>query len=345
MVGAGVTSGCGKGGCVPGMLEITRSYAASIAFACLVSMLGANESRGSEPRTPGPQPDGSVVLPNQWSLRPVGRQVDVGDFPAAIAVHPSGSHAVVLHCGYGPHELVVLDVQSRRVVSRVAIDESFHGVAFNPAGSMVYASGGGGETILPFRFESGVLVPLTPIRLRDEKERGVPAGIALTSDGRTLVVANVWGHSVTRVRLDASPPTVEHLPLTQAAVPAPAIPAATTDDPSITKRADQLLERTVADLPYPFACVVDEHRGRVYVSLWAQAAVAVIDLAEWKVVGRFEVEEHPNEMLLAADGSRLFVANANINSVAVFDISRRGGARSLGFIPCGWYPTSVRLAG
>ncbi|MFM8578607.1 MAG: alkaline phosphatase family protein, partial [Planctomycetaceae bacterium] len=46
-----------------------------------------------------------------------------------------------------------------------------------------------------------------------------------------------------------------------------------------------------------------------------------------------------------ADGSRLFVANANINSVAVFDISRRGGARSLGFIPCGWYPTSVRLAG
>lgn len=201
MVGAGVTSGCGKGGCVPGMLEITLSYAASIAFACLVSMLGANESRGSEPRTPGPQPDGSVVLPNQWSLRPVGRQVDVGDFPAAIAVHPSGSHAVVLHCGYGPHELVVLDVQSRRVVSRVAIDESFHGVAFNPAGSMVYASGGGGETILPFRFESGVLVPLTPIRLRDEKERGVPAGIALTSDGRTLVVANVWGHSVTRVRL------------------------------------------------------------------------------------------------------------------------------------------------
>ena len=80
-----------------------------------------------------------------------------------------------------------------------------------------------------------------------------------------------------------------------------------------------LLERVVADPPYPWTCVVDQPRGRLYVSLWAQAAVAVIDTQQWRVTGRIEVEEHPNEMLLAPDGERLFVANANRNTVSVLD--------------------------
>ena len=66
---------------------------------------------------------------------------------------------------------------------------------------------------------------------------------------------------------------------------------------------------------------LDEPRGRLYVSLWAQAAVAVIDTRAWKTIGRIEVEEHPNEMLLSPDGRRLFVANANRNSVSVIDLS------------------------
>src|SRR5690349_12856009 len=37
---------------------------------------------------PGKRPDGSVLLPNQWSLRPVGRQIELGDFPVNIAAHP-----------------------------------------------------------------------------------------------------------------------------------------------------------------------------------------------------------------------------------------------------------------
>ena len=144
---------------------------------------------------------------------------------------------------------------------------------------------------------------------------------------------------------------------------------------------------------FPTPCVLDEKRERLYVSLWAQAAVAVIDTATFKVVARWTAEEHPNEMLLSKDGKRLFVANANrnsvsvldtatgqpietlvaelqpgaapgntpnslaltpdekllfvananINTVAVFDIATPGKSASLGFIPVGWYPTSVRV--
>src|SRR4051812_41877194 len=46
---------------------------------------------------PGQRPDGSVLLPNQWVLRPVGKQIAVGDFPVNLAIHPEGKFAAVLH--------------------------------------------------------------------------------------------------------------------------------------------------------------------------------------------------------------------------------------------------------
>ena len=364
-----------------------------LAFLAPVLRAAADEPA---PRRPGPQADGSVVLPNQWSLRPVGKQVEVGDFPVNIALHPDGRHAIVLHCGFGPHELVVFDIESRKVLSRVHVDEAFHGLAFDSTGNRLYVSGGAAETILPFRFEAGALVPLEALPLRDEKLRGIPAGITIDSSATTLYAANVWGHSVSRVRLAVADgvPIIDELLLgADAPAPAPAT-APTTDDPSITKRADVLLERVVADAPHPWTCLLDEPRQRLYVSLWAQAAVAVIDTQAWRVVDRIDVEEHPNEMVLSPDGKRLFVANANRNSVSVIDldegrvtetlvatltpdappgntpnslaisadgemlfvsnaninaltvweVEQPGAARSLGFIPVGWYPTCVRLS-
>src|SRR5262249_29807311 len=51
----------------------------------------------------------------------------------------------------------------------------------------------------------------------------------------------------------------------------------------------------------------------------------------------------PNSLALSPDEKTLFVANADNNVVAVFDVRTPGHSRSLGFIPVGWYPTSVRV--
>src|SRR5262245_52341965 len=67
---------------------------------------GRREAR----QLPGVQPDGAVRLPNQWSLRPMGKQFLVGDFPVNIALHPSGKFAAVLHCGNGRNEIIVLEI-------------------------------------------------------------------------------------------------------------------------------------------------------------------------------------------------------------------------------------------
>jgi DNA-binding beta-propeller fold protein YncE len=50
----------------------------------------------------------------------------------------------------------------------------------------------------------------------------------------------------------------------------------------------------------------------------------------------------PNSLCLTPDGQILIVANADANNLALFNVSDRQQAKPLGFIPTGWYPTSVR---
>jgi DNA-binding beta-propeller fold protein YncE len=50
----------------------------------------------------------------------------------------------------------------------------------------------------------------------------------------------------------------------------------------------------------------------------------------------------PDSLSFSPDARTLYVANAYANTVAVFDVGVRGEGRPLGFIPTGWFPTSVR---
>ena len=60
---------------------------------------------------PGMQAGGKILLPNQWSLRPAGKQLKMGDFPVNIALHPTEPFAAVLHAGYGDHEVVIIELK------------------------------------------------------------------------------------------------------------------------------------------------------------------------------------------------------------------------------------------
>ncbi|HEX4645555.1 MAG TPA: bifunctional YncE family protein/alkaline phosphatase family protein [Verrucomicrobiae bacterium] len=348
---------------------------------------------------PGQRDDGSVLLPNQWSLRPAGRQVDLGDLPVNIAVHPDGRYAAVLECGHGPHGIAIVDIQAAKVVSRTKINEGFYGIEFSNTGSRLYCSGSSDEVIHVFDFKDGALTTNQDIHLRDVKQRGIPCGLAVSPNGLTLYAANVWGQRVSEVDLlhrtnlldifpgVGAPPEDLHEFVFKNQGPVD------PDLTAITKRAEARLDPASPDAPFPYACRLDEKRHRLYVSLWAQSCVSVIDLNSGKVVERWFTEEHPNEMVLSKAKNYLFVANANRNTVsvidtvegktmqtlfaslspslppgstpnslalspdetllfvanacnnnlAVFDVSIVRKARSLGFIPVGWYPTSVRV--
>src|SRR5262249_33622927 len=82
-------------------------------------------------RWPGQQADGSMLLPNQWSLRPVGKQVELADFPVNVAVHPGGRYAAVLHAGYSRHQIIIVDLTAAQTVSSAEINQAFYGLEFS----------------------------------------------------------------------------------------------------------------------------------------------------------------------------------------------------------------------
>jgi DNA-binding beta-propeller fold protein YncE len=304
--------------------------------------------------------------------------------------------------------LVSLELPDGRLVARASIPEGFYGLAFSADGKTVFCSGAGREVVHSFAFADGYFSQHEEIKLREDIKRGIPGGIAVTEDGKTLYVANVWAHSISEVQLANSvlleiPLGTNNTNVATQPVPLPSPgPSASTstnaasaseDEAAITKRAEAWLDETRPDDPFPYTCLLDEKRSRLYVSLWSQSRVAVIDLTTREVIARWEVEEHPNELALSKsgehlfvananrntvsvletatgkvvetlsallkadsppgstpnslalspDGKHLFVANANINAVAVFDVSTPGKSHSLGFIPVGWYPTSIRV--
>ena len=92
----------------------------------------------AQAQLPGHRPDGSVLLPNQWSLRPAGRQIGLVDFPVNIAVHPKGRYAAVLHCGYSQHGIIIVDLKKQTVVTNAPVEQAFYGIEFSRDGALLH---------------------------------------------------------------------------------------------------------------------------------------------------------------------------------------------------------------
>ena len=177
-----------------------RAVVCLLLFAAVAS---ADDPR--PPRTlPGVRPDGSVQLPNQWRLKPAGTQVEVGSFPAALAVHPGGKYLAALHAGFGDHEVVILDIAATpKVVGRHRLAQAFYGVCFSPDGRTLFASGGETEVVHVFDFADGTLSkPRTiPIAGVTPADTFIVGGVAVDAAGANLYAAGTWGDAVVRIPL------------------------------------------------------------------------------------------------------------------------------------------------
>jgi DNA-binding beta-propeller fold protein YncE len=255
---------------------------------------------------PGVEKDGAVRLHNQWAIRPAGRQLILGDFPVNIALHPTGEWLAVLHAGFGGHEVVVVGLGGRRehVVCRVTLPQTFYGLCFSPDGKRLYASGGEFDVVHAFHFEDGYLTRPRKLALAEAKEKFIPGGLAVDPAGGWLFAAGTWGHGVCLVPLDG--------PGRRVTVP-------------------------LAKDSYPYTCLVDPARKRLYVSLWAKAALAVLDLDRQVLAATFATGRHPTEMALSPDGKTLYVACANSTRVSVLDAESGKGLET---INCALHPAA-----
>ena len=79
------------------------------------------------------------------------------------------------------------------------------------------------------------------------------------------------------------------------------------------------LEIELPNGSYPFECLV--HDERIYVSLWAKSAVAVFEANTGQQLSIIATGEHPSELCLDVAHNRMFVSNANDNSVSSIDLA------------------------
>ncbi|MCX7625018.1 MAG: bifunctional YncE family protein/alkaline phosphatase family protein [Candidatus Sumerlaeaceae bacterium] len=308
-----------------------------------------------------------VQLPNQWRITPVGATLDLGDLPLTLAMAPSRRSAVVVHAGFGDHEVRLIDTVERRMVSRAIVPNTWVGAAFDPTGKELYLSGGTDDILYVFPVRDGQIDEPTTVPIRAD---------ALTSGG----AEKSW--YVSGVAVDAKSGKVFLACQNRANL--------MVWDPRKPKVLPREVVRFAEAHAAPYKVVIHPKRAVAYVSLWGAKAVAVVNLRA-RTYRLIPTHSHPNELVISPDGQRLFVAcantnftdvidlkqervvehldcaiypsmpagatpnglalspdgtillvaNADTNHLAVFDVSRPNQARSLGMIPTGWYPTAV----
>ncbi|MBL7728939.1 MAG: beta-propeller fold lactonase family protein, partial [Dinghuibacter sp.] len=69
----------------------------------------------------------------------------------------------------------------------------------------------------------------------------------------------------------------------------------------------------------PLSAIVSPDNSRVYVTIFDENKIAVIDAATNTVTGYYATDNRPTGIDISNDGSKLYVANQNTNSVIVFN--------------------------
>jgi YVTN family beta-propeller protein len=308
-----------------------------------------------------------IKLPNQWSLDPAGESRVLGMFPMNARLSPDGKFLAVIHCGFGTHEIIVIRTADNAEVSRVDEPNLYYGLVFSADGKRLYASGGDDEVVYEFPFAEGYLQKPRVISVIDsgqdpKKEHRVPCGLALNGDESLLAVCETWGNSVSFVDVASGARRArvqfpnEHRPYDckfskdgktlfvslwgkgGVALIDPAKPEA---EPKIVPAGSHPNEMTLSP-DGSRLCVANANNNTV--SVMDAATGNTLETLNTAMYPESLEGSTPNSVEFSPEGKRLYIANADNNCVAVFDVSKAGESRSLGLVPVGWYPTSVRVS-
>lgn len=305
--------------------------------------------------------DSAVILPNGWKLSPYGNQLALGDLPLHVTVSKNGKLAAVTNNGQSKQSIQLIDVRRERILSTIPIAKSWYGLAFSDNNKFLYASGGNDNRIMKYSLNNGVLQVADSIYLSNKKKAFIsPAGFALdetnkkiyvvTKDDSSLYILNEGSKTApVRLRLPAEGYTcifspdkkILYISCWGAAKVCRYVPATNSFLEPITVGA------------HPTDMVMNKKGTLLYVANAEDNSVSVIDIENSKLSETLNAALYPealpgsttNAVALSTDEKTLYIANADNNCLSIFDVSVPGVARSKGYIPTGWYPTSIAVAG
>jgi YVTN family beta-propeller protein len=276
-------------------------------------------------------------------------------------------------------------------VQVIKVPDTFAGLVFSRDSKHFYVSGGKDDNVHVFSLdanrhwsEDGEAIPLghsSGLGLQVGKEPLAAGGVAVSEDGETLVIANVYNDSISLIdlrtrrvsaELDLRPGKID---LAKAGVPGGEYPFWVSVKGNATAYVSSLRDReiVVVRLRPPLAVLdrikisgnpnkmlLNRDQSRLFIAADNSDSVTVVDtktnriLESISTLGPTAVKGNlrsytgaaPNSLALSPDERTLYVTNGGSNSVAVIALGRAGTKSTVrGLLPTGWYPNSVSVSG
>lgn len=312
--------------------------------------------------TTQPTPPTRVKLPNGWTLSPVGQSLPLGDLPLNMVVSPSRKYLAVTNNGQSKQHIQLLDVQKSTELDRILIPKAWVGLAFSNDEKRIYASGANDNCIQVYAIQNNKLVKADSIVLGQPfpKEKICPTGIALDEKRNRLYTVTKEDNSLYIIELTTKK-ILKRIPLAAEAYQCLLAPDRKSlyisvwggDQIAVFDTQTDTIIKSIPVGDNPNDLILNKKANQLFVSNANDNTVSIVDLAAGRVTETLQTSLYPNApagstpnaVALSPNEKILFVANADNNCLAVFDISQPKAARSKGFIPTGWYPTSVKVIG
>ena len=327
------------------------------------------------------------------------------DSAETTAISPDGKTLLILTSGYNlnldangnfqPQDsseyVFVYDISSPSLpVKRqvVLVTNAFGGLVWSRDGSRFYVAGGQDDNVHTYAQQNGQWIEVgSPINLGHKGDLmntqtfvgPTAAGVGITADGKTVVVANYETDSVTVVdvvkgtvitEFDLRPGRINP---TQSGVPGGEFPVGVAIKGNNTVYVSSARDREIDVLNLvggvlmltkripvdgnPGKMILNKAQSQLFVTANNSDALIIVDTAANVVVSQVNTTapsdlfleaksvpkgSNPNSVTLSPDEKTAFVTNGGTNDVAV--ISLIGKPRVMGLIPTGWQPNSVSVS-
>lgn len=344
-------------------------------------------------------PAASLLIANSGrQLSPLGRLTTVGNFPTGGRLSPDGRFYWSVSAGQGENDVHIVSVATGAVAQVLPLPGSYGQMVFSADGAHAYVSGtpkgsrnfsqgattgDAGDVIHVFDIDASgqatekAVLSLPATQDGSGRLNGVPpnpnlpngpAGLAVTPDGKTLVVAlynadkaaiiDVATGSARTVNVGAYPFAVGFERSGRYAY----VTNAFDGTASKIDVAAGSVAATISGLggpdgdhnAQPQYVLGDPRQNLVYIAVTNHDGVAIVDTAKDTVLKFVSLKRaegygsQPVALALAPDGQTLYTANAGENAVSAIALADRPGTGTkaydvIGKIPTADYATDVQL--
>ncbi len=303
-----------------------------------------------------------VLLPNGWKLSPAGRSLSLGDLPLNMKLSASGKLLAVTNNGQSTQSIQLIDPKNEKLLDEKVINKSWYGLAFSNDDTKLYASGGNNNVIVCYPIERNKLGKADTIRIGPAWPKGkiCATGLAVNKANTLLYAVTKENNRLYTINLTTGS-IIKETQLGAEAYSCILSPDEKLlyislwggDKIAVYNTTTQQVIKSIPTQSHPNEVLLNKKGNLLYVANANDNSVSVINTVSNKAIETISATLYPtkltgsttNGLALSGNEKTLYIANADNNCLAVFDISKPGNSQSRGFIPVGWYPTNIKMLG